>query len=382
MEQNIIQTDIHRAVEAIKVAILQTRRKVMIQANKDSLALNYSIGGYISCRKQTSHWGDKVLDAISSQLQQELPGLRGFTKSNLKKMCVFYEGWKEFFGIIFFKGNNSVTSNKISPVSADNDEITIGQLITDQFDKATLEAFLTVQFTHHYEILRRSESINERLFYIRRVASEFWSVDKLKYNIREQLYLKEGTMPNNFAVTLHDGEQKQKAMRAFRKNYKLDFIEIDDVDEWDEHKVETKIVENIKRFIKPDRSMSKELSKGLRIYDILSNNDFGILLKNEADCNNPVQPFDNDVSLSDLADILYRMETEKENHGIGATATAFGFKYGKAINTGGYSCGAIIDEAKKIHPDFELTHTERLVRCFMSERLRADMGMAWYASCP
>lgn len=100
----------------------------MIQANKDSQALNYSIGGYISCRKQTSHWGDKVLDAISSQLQQELPGLRGFTKSNLKKMCVFYEGWKEFFGIIFFKGNNSVTSNKISPVSADNDEITIGQL--------------------------------------------------------------------------------------------------------------------------------------------------------------------------------------------------------------------------------------------------------------
>lgn len=382
MEQNIIQTDIHRAVEAIKVAILQTRRKVMIQANKDSLALNYSIGGYISCRKQTSHWGDKVLDAISSQLQQELPGLRGFTKSNLKKMCVFYEGWKEFFGIIFFKGNNSVTSNKISPVSADNDEITIGQLITDQFDKATLEAFLTVQFTHHYEILRRSESINERLFYIRRVASEFWSVDKLKYNIREQLYLKEGTMPNNFAVTLHDGEQKQKAMRAFRKNYKLDFIEIDDVDEWDEHKVETKIVENIKRFIKPDRSMSKELSKGLRIYDILSNNDFEILLKNEADCNNPVQPFDNDVSLSDLADILYRMETEKENHGIGATATAFGFKYGKAINTGGYSCGAIIDEAKKIHPDFELTHIGKLARCFMSERLRADMGMAWYANCP
>lgn len=249
MEQNIIQTDIHRAVEAIKVAILQTRRKVMIQANKDSLALNYSIGGYISCRKQNSHWGDKVLDAISSQLQQKLPGLRGFTKSNLKKMCVFYEGWKEFFGIIFFKGNNSVTSNKISPVSADNDEITIGQLITDQFDKAILEAFLTVQFTHHYEILRRSESINERLFYIRRVASEFWSVDKLKYNIHEQLYLKEGTMPNNFAVTLHDGEQKQKAMRAFRKNYKLDFIEFDDVDEWDEHKVENKIVENIKRFI-------------------------------------------------------------------------------------------------------------------------------------
>ena len=71
----------------------------------------------------------------------------------------------------------------------------------------------------------------------------------MKYSMREQLYLKEGTMPNNFAVTLTNSEQKQKAMKSFRKNYKLDFIEIDDVDEWDEHKVEAKIVENIKRFI-------------------------------------------------------------------------------------------------------------------------------------
>lgn len=29
-----------------------------------------------------------------------------------------------------------------------------------------------------------------------------------------------------------------------------------------------------------------------------------------------------------------------------------------------------------------LPHIERLARCFMSERLRADMGMAWYANCP
>ena len=104
-------------------------------------------------------------------------------------------------------------------------------------------------------------------------------------------------------------------------------------------------------------SMSKELSKGLRIYDILSKNDFGIALKNEDDnkWHNPID--DKSVSLSDLADILYRMEADKKEYGIGATATAFGFKYGKAITTGGYTCGAIIDEAKNRHPDFDLTHT-------------------------
>lgn len=249
MEQNVIQADIHRAVVAIKAAIQQSRKKIMLQTNRDSLALYYAIGGYITLRKENSLWGDKVLDEISNQLQQEMPGLRGFAKSNLKKMCVFYNGWKSFF--FSLKSENEAivgVKSSIVPMVA-KEEIIIGQLATDQFDKFTLDAFLSVQFTHHYEILQRSENIEERLFYIRKVASEFWSVDKLVYNMREQLYLKEGTMQNNFAVTLQNEEQRSNAEKAFRKNYRLDFIEIQDLDDWDERKVETSIVENIKSFI-------------------------------------------------------------------------------------------------------------------------------------
>lgn len=218
----------------------------LIQASQ-TLALYYGIGRYICQSQKRSSWGDKILETISSLLQQEMPGLKGFSKTQLKRMKSFYLAWQNYFRTPSdFTNNNSIAD--FTNIT-DCEDVVIGPLTTDQFDKATLDAFLTVQFTHHYEILQRTDTLNERLFYIYKVASEFWSVDKLKYNIREQLYLKEGTMPNNFAVTLHDGEQKQKAMRAFRKNYKLDFIEIDDVDEWDEHKVEAKIVENIKRFI-------------------------------------------------------------------------------------------------------------------------------------
>lgn len=247
MEQNIIQLDVAKAVAAIKSAIQQTRRSVMLNANKNSLALYFGIGRYISRSQNNSNWGDKVLENISSLLQQEMPGLKGFSKTQLKRMKAFYLAWKDYYNTPSFSLNND---NRAEIANATNcEEVIIGPLTTDQFDKATLDAFLTVQFSHHYEILQRAASLEERLFYIYKVATEFWSVDKLKYSMREQLYLKEGTMPNNFAVTLANSEQKQKAMKAFRKNYKLDFIEIDDVDEWDEHKVEAKIVENIKRFI-------------------------------------------------------------------------------------------------------------------------------------
>lgn len=247
MEQNIIQLDFAKAVAAIKSAIQQTRRSVMLNANKNSLALYFGIGRYISRSQNNSNWGDKVLENISSLLQQEMPGLKGFSKTQLKRMKAFYLAWKDYYNTPSFSLNNN---NRAEIANATNcEEVIIGPLTTDQFDKATLDAFLTVQFSHHYEILQRAETLEERLFYVYKVATEFWSVDKLKYSMREQLYLKEGTMPNNFAVTLTNSEQKQKAMKSFRKNYKLDFIEIDDVDEWDEHKVEAKIVENIKRFI-------------------------------------------------------------------------------------------------------------------------------------
>lgn len=249
MEQTIKQNDIYSAVKYIKEAIMQTRYRVMHNANREALALYYSVGGYLMSSVEQAQWGDKVVEAISEQLQQELPGLRGFSKANIKKMRIFYDKWKDIFGSLSTNQTTHTGGWTIEPQKSDNQHFVIGSLTMNQFDKDTLEAFLTVQFTHHYVILAHTDTLEERLYYIRRIAKEFWSVDKLKYNLAEHLYEKEGSMPNNFIRTLTDNDQKDKARKAFRKNYKLDFIEINDPDEWDERRVEQSIVLNIKNFI-------------------------------------------------------------------------------------------------------------------------------------
>ena len=58
------------------------------------LRLYISIGRYVSINLQQAHWGAKALDTISERLQRELPGLRGFSSGNLKKMRIFYEEWQ------------------------------------------------------------------------------------------------------------------------------------------------------------------------------------------------------------------------------------------------------------------------------------------------
>ena len=116
-------------------------------------------------------------------------------------------------------------------------------------DESAVQDFLTVQFTHHYTLLTSTDNLDERLFYIHRIATEFWSVEKLRYYLAEHLYQKEGAIPNNFVRTLSDKEHGEKALQAFRRNYRLEFIQIEDPDEWDEGRVEGEIVNNIKKFI-------------------------------------------------------------------------------------------------------------------------------------
>ena len=67
------------------------------QANTAQLGLYYSVGGYISQHTRNAKWGSGALKAISQQLQQEMPGLKGFSEGNMRKMRLFYEAWQPVF---------------------------------------------------------------------------------------------------------------------------------------------------------------------------------------------------------------------------------------------------------------------------------------------
>jgi predicted nuclease of restriction endonuclease-like (RecB) superfamily len=110
--------------------------------------------------------------------------------------------------------------------------------------------FLQVGFTHHREILNKTTNIDERLFYIQKCATEFWSVEKLKYNLKSDLFHKQGIITNNFNKTITDIDFRRAALNAFKDEYMLDFVNIEDPDdEPDERVLEQEIVLNIKKFI-------------------------------------------------------------------------------------------------------------------------------------
>ncbi|GHT31687.1 hypothetical protein AGMMS49574_13850 [Bacteroidia bacterium] len=122
--------------------------------------------------------------------------------------------------------------------------------MADDLKDTEWKHFLSISFTHHYEMLLKTNSLNERIFYIQRCATEFWSVDKLKYNLKANLYSKQGSMLNNFTKAIADIDFRKATLNAFKDEYLLDFVNIEDPDdEPDERVLETAIVNNIKKFI-------------------------------------------------------------------------------------------------------------------------------------
>jgi len=171
-----IATNYSEAIQTIKDVILKSRYRAAVLANRELLSLSYGIGKYISENSRTGFWGTGAIETISEKLQQELPGLRGFSAGNLKKMRTFYEEWQGIEGEDFINRSLLMNEFEIQDFTKDSD--------------FPLQHFLQLGFTHHSEIIYNEKSREGRLFYIQKCASEFWSVEKLKYHLKSKLFEK------------------------------------------------------------------------------------------------------------------------------------------------------------------------------------------------
>jgi len=244
------------AIKAIKSAILKSRYRAATLANKELLSLYYGIGKFVSENSRKGAWGTSAIDTISERLQQELPGLRGFSPVNIKRMRQFYEAWE----LIFV--NRQLTAGENRPLVSDEIPLNLltanRPMATDDLQSINLQCFLSIGFSHHYELLIKTKTLEERSFYIERCAIEFWNVETLRYNLKSKLYAKRGKLTNNFPATIPDKDLQRKALMSFKDEYLLDYINIEDPDdEPDERVLESEIVGNIRKFI---MSLGKDFS--------------------------------------------------------------------------------------------------------------------------
>ena len=134
--------------------------------------------------------------------------------SNIKNMRQFYESW-------------NVAVNR-QPTAGDFD----------------WHDFFALSFSHHDEILSKTKTLEERVFYIHQAATLHWDKYTFRDNLKADLFHHQSQMPSNFAKTMPSTRHALKAISMFKDDYLLDFINVEELDEQDPQDIDERIIEN------------------------------------------------------------------------------------------------------------------------------------------
>ena len=247
-----------QAVEVIKTAILQGQYEANKDVNRIQLAVYFAIGKYLSKNTRNLEYGAGGLKAISDQLHRELPGLRGYSATQLNEMRRFYEAWQMLdvkSSVVTDKSQNQDLSVVTDEMQSTEDQIDIYHSIAiPNLAEFPVEDFFGVPFTHHTRIMAMTKDLEARYYYIHRTAEEKLSVEALEKLIKQQAYENRELMPSNFRQTLSGSALARKAVMMFKDSYQLDFINTEEIGERDKQDIDEKVVEqqivhNIKKFI-------------------------------------------------------------------------------------------------------------------------------------
>ncbi|MBQ7635633.1 MAG: DUF1016 family protein [Bacteroidaceae bacterium] len=265
-EMIIPKEKLANAVQVIKDAILQSQQRALGSVNQEQLALYYGIGRYISANTRTRNWGKGFIEGLSEQLRKELPGLRGFSSRNLRNMRTFYEEWRSLEGpdiavqtaklekgkqdTFVEASNNPNMAVQTAEMQGMNGFRQMQLIVTPNFP---ISAFLSISFTHHTSILAHAKSYEARTFYIQFAADYKVKCEDLEQLMKDDLFGHQGQLPNNFKKTIPNQLQAYRAIKMFKDEYLLNYINTEELfvrdKDRDERVIEQGIINNVKNFI-------------------------------------------------------------------------------------------------------------------------------------
>lgn len=193
----------------VKERVRSAQYDALRAVNKELIALYWDIGRMIEDRQKGGTWGKSVVVNLAADLQQEFPGIQGFSAQNLWRMRQFYQVY--------------VGTEKLSPLVRE------------------------ISWTKNVVILMQCKEPLEREFYIRMTKKFGWTKSVLIHQIENQSYEKTLLGQTNFAKALTP-KLRAQARLAVKDEYTFDFLELGE--EHSERELERALIARIEHFLR------------------------------------------------------------------------------------------------------------------------------------
>lgn len=254
MEQNNINLPIEQQFEEVLSIILQHKSRASRMVNEELLLTAWHVGKYVSNKLKSEAWGSKVVTQLSEYIRSKRPDIKGFSRSNIYNMVLFYDEYSSDTFIFMVERYLSPefvqpkTGQIESSVSKESFDIIV-QSKTAQLEDAINTPMPKVlgltTLTNHIEILCRCKSNEERLFYILYSNKDHLATRELKRCISNQTYSNLLSKKTGLSKGLLDIYPAAPVM--LKDTLFVDFLNLPK--KHSESKLKKGIVEHMKQFI-------------------------------------------------------------------------------------------------------------------------------------
>ena len=202
-------------IKDLSLRFKQSQIKAAIRVNSEMLRFYFSLGADIVNKKAESRWGDGFFKNLSRDLQDALPGVRGFSETNLR--------YSKYFYLLY------------------NQQFTIYPQVGDEFE------IFQIPWSHNkYIIDKCKKDTNKALFYVRKTLENNWSRNVLLNFLDTDLYERQGKAVSNFKSTLPE-VNGDLAQQLIKDPYCFDFARL--TDRYNEKELKDALVKNIEKFL-------------------------------------------------------------------------------------------------------------------------------------
>lgn len=232
-------------IKDLSLRFRQGQIKAAVKVNSEMLKFYFSLGADIVNKQAESKWGDGFFKNLSQDLQEALPGVKGFSETSLKYAKYFYQLYSPLI--------HPQVGDEIHPQAVDKlantthlpqveEEIVIRPQFVDK-----LENLLLIPWGHHRFIIDKCKGNTEKaFFYVQQTVKNNWSRAVLLNFLDTTLYERQGKAITNFKATLPKVDS-DLAQQLVKDPYCFDFAGL--TERYTEKELKDALIKNVEKFL-------------------------------------------------------------------------------------------------------------------------------------
>ena len=228
---NLLSTDVEykQWLQSLSQRFRQSQIKAAVKVNQELLAFYWELGKDIVEKNAESRWGSGFIEALSKDLQELLPAVKGLSPTNLRYIKRFYQLYSPIIQA------QAVTDLSLTEIQS--------QVVTE----LDMEELFSIPWGHHRNIISKCQGNHDKaVFYIKQTIENGWSRAVLLNFLDTDLYERQGKAITNFSKTLPP-EQSELAQEITKDPYNFDFLTL--TANYKEKELKDALMDNITKFL-------------------------------------------------------------------------------------------------------------------------------------